>query len=62
VSSAVFGAFHGRFWFAGVIAGMAFAVALYRRGVLGDAVQAHATTNGLIALYAFTTGHWSMLS
>jgi exosortase E/protease (VPEID-CTERM system) len=62
VSSAVFGAFHGRFWFAGIVAGMAFAVALYRRGALGDAVLAHATTNGLIALYAFTTGHWSMLS
>ena len=62
ISSALFGAFHGRLWVAGVIAGMSFAFALYRRGALGDAVQAHATTNGLIALYAFTTGHWSVWS
>jgi CAAX prenyl protease-like protein len=62
ISSALFGAFHGKLWIAGVIAGMSFAVALYRRGSLGDAVQAHATTNGLIALYAFTTGQWSVWS
>jgi len=62
ISSALFGALHGKLWIAGVIAGMSFAVALYRRGSLGDAVQAHATTNGLIALYAFTTGQWSVWS
>jgi CAAX prenyl protease-like protein len=60
ISSALFGAFHGKFWLGGVIAGMAFALALYRRGRIVDAVQAHATTNGVLALYAFTTGHWSV--
>jgi len=62
VSSVLFGALHGGLWLAGTIAGMSFALALYRRGAFGDAVQAHATTNGLIALYAFTTGHWSVWS
>ena len=62
LSSVLFGAFHGRLWLAGTIAGMSFAFALYRRRSFGDAVQAHATTNGLIALYAITTGRWSVWS
>ena len=60
ISSVLFGLFHGGLWLAGTIAGMSFALALYRRRSFGDAVQAHATTNGLIALYAFATGHWSV--
>jgi exosortase E/protease (VPEID-CTERM system) len=62
VSSAIFGAFHGGLWPAATVAGMAFALALYQRRALGDAVQAHATTNGLIALYVFSTGRWSVWS
>ena len=62
ISSALFGAFHGGMWLAGTLAGMSFALALYHRRALGDAVQAHAITNGLIALYAFATGHWSVWS
>jgi CAAX prenyl protease-related protein len=62
LSSLIFGAFHGRLWLPGLIAGMAFAWALYRRRSLGDAVLAHATTNGLIACYVFATGHWSAWS
>jgi exosortase E/protease (VPEID-CTERM system) len=61
-SSLLFGAMHGQLWIAGTIAGMAFALALYRRGAIGDAVQAHATTNALLMLYALTTGHWSAWS
>ena len=61
-SSVLFGAMHGRLWIAGTLAGMAFALALYRRGAIGDAVQAHATSNGLLMLYALTTGHWSAWS
>ncbi len=59
VSSLVFGALHGR-WFAGILAGMLYAVALYRRKDLGEAVLAHATTNALIAAYVLTTGTWSL--
>jgi exosortase E/protease (VPEID-CTERM system) len=62
LSSLLFGAMHGRFWVVGGAAGVLFALALYRRGSLGDAVQAHATANGLIALYVLTTGRWSVWS
>jgi CAAX prenyl protease-like protein len=62
ISSALFGAFHGGMWLAGTLAGMSFALALYSRRSLGDAVQAHAITNGLIAVYAFATGQWSVWS
>lgn len=62
ISSLLFGAMHGGLWLAGTLAGMAFALALYRRGVLGDAVLAHATTNGLLLVYAMATGRWSVWS
>ena len=62
VSSVVFGALHGSRWLAGTIAGLLFGLALYRRRSLGDAVQAHATTNLLLVLYACATGRWSVWS
>lgn len=62
ISSLLFGALHGGLWLAGTIAGMTFALALYQRRALGDAVLAHATTNGLIAVYVLTTGRWSVWS
>jgi membrane protease YdiL (CAAX protease family) len=62
VSSLIFGAFHGSAWLPAALAGMAFAVALYRRREIGDAVLAHAMTNGLIVLYVLFTGRWSMWS
>ena len=62
ISSLLFGAMHGGLWLAGTLAGMAFALALYRRGALGDAVLAHATTNGLLLVYAMATGRWSVWS
>jgi exosortase E/protease (VPEID-CTERM system) len=58
VSSVLFGAFHGSLWLPGIVAGITFALALYRRRSIGDAVWAHATTNGLLALYAWATGQW----
>jgi exosortase E/protease (VPEID-CTERM system) len=60
VSSVAFGALHGQHWLAGTLAGMAYALAMYRRGRLADAVWAHATTNALIALYAFATGNGAL--
>jgi exosortase E/protease (VPEID-CTERM system) len=62
LSSLLFGGMHGQFWIAGTMAGVLFAVAMYRRGSLGDAVQAHAIANGLITLYVLTTGRWSVWS
>jgi exosortase E/protease (VPEID-CTERM system) len=61
VSSAAFGAMHGR-WFAGTLAGMFYALALYRRGQLSDCVVAHATTNTLLAFSVLLTGKWSLWS
>ncbi len=59
VSSVCFGALHGR-WLAGTLAGMAFALIVYRRGRLSDAVLAHATANALIAGYVLSFGAWSL--
>jgi exosortase E/protease (VPEID-CTERM system) len=59
VSSALFGLLHGR-WLAGLIAGMIYALTLYRRRELSDAVLAHAVTNALIAFHVLNTGQWSL--
>jgi len=59
ISSALFGALHGR-WLAGTLAGALFALALYRRRELADAVVAHATANALIAATVLATGSWSL--
>jgi exosortase E/protease (VPEID-CTERM system) len=60
-SSVLFGALHSHFHFlAGTLAGMAYALALYRRGKIGDAIVAHATTNALIAAYVLAAGRWSL--
>ena len=50
---------HSR-WIEGTISGMIFALVLYRRRSLLDAVVAHATANGLIAAYVLTSGNWSL--
>jgi CAAX prenyl protease-like protein len=59
LSSLLFGLLHDR-WFAGTLAGMGYALALYRRGHLGDAVIAHMTTNALIAILVLTQGRWAL--
>jgi len=59
VSSAAFGALHGR-WLAGTLAGVLYALVYARRGKLGDAVLAHAVTNALLAASVLTTGQWSL--
>jgi CAAX prenyl protease-like protein len=61
VSSVLFGALHGR-WLAGTLAGMAYALAVYRHGRLGDAVIAHAITNALIAASVLLFGQWNLWS
>jgi exosortase E/protease (VPEID-CTERM system) len=59
LSSLLFGLLHDR-WLAGTLAGMCYAIALYRRGQLGDAVIAHMTTNALIAIVVLTQGRWAL--
>ena len=61
LTSVLFGLLHER-WIAGTLAGMAYALALYRRGQLGDAVIAHMTTNALIAIFVLTQARWSLWS
>jgi exosortase E/protease (VPEID-CTERM system) len=61
LSSFLFGALHGR-WLAGTVAGMFYAWAMYRRGKVGDAIMAHATTNALIAADVLILGNWNYWS
>jgi exosortase E/protease (VPEID-CTERM system) len=58
VSSVLFGLLHGRCWPAGIVAGLVFALALWRRGRLADAVVAHVTANALLCGYVLSTGRW----
>ncbi|MBW2191910.1 MAG: CPBP family intramembrane metalloprotease, partial [Deltaproteobacteria bacterium] len=58
VSSVAFGALHGR-WLAGILAGMIYAAAQYRRGEISDAIVAHMVTNALLAAYVVIFGHWA---
>ncbi len=60
VSSAAFGLLHGDRWLAGTLAGVLYAIAVVRRGRIGDAVVAHATTNGLLALWVLAGGNWRL--
>jgi len=60
VSSAAFGALHGSRWPVGIVAGVIYALALRHRGRIGDAVAAHALTNGLLAVRAFVSGRWDL--
>jgi exosortase E/protease (VPEID-CTERM system) len=57
-SSVLFGVMHGGQWLAGTLAGLVYALVLRRGGRIGDAVAAHATTNGLLAVWVITRGDW----
>ena len=61
LSSVAFGVLHDR-WLEGTMAGMLYALAYYRRGSLGEAVAAHATTNALLCVAALMTRDWSLFS
>jgi len=61
ISSVAFGVLHDR-WLEGTMAGILYALAYYRRGSLGDAVAAHATTNAMLSADALMTGDWSLFS
>jgi CAAX prenyl protease-like protein len=60
ISSVAFGVLHGERWLGGTIAGLLYGFALIRRGRIGEAVVAHATTNGLLAAWVLLTGNWQM--
>lgn len=60
LSSIAFGLLHGSHWLAGTLAGLIYAAAFLRRGRIGDAVVAHATTNTLLVAWVLWTGNWSL--
>jgi len=48
-------------WIPGILAGMIFALVMYRRRLLTDAILAHACSSGLLFLLATATGKWSLV-
>lgn len=60
-SSVVFGLFHERYC-VGIFAGMAFALALYPRHRLFDAITSHSVANGLLSAYVLATQRWALWS
>ena len=59
-SSLIFGVLHGNRWLSGSLAGIVYALTVMRRGRLGNAVVAHATTNALLALDVLIFHHWDL--
>lgn len=59
LSSVLFGLMHQR-WFAGILAGFVYALVLYRRRNLADAVISHATTNFALSIYILCTKQWHL--
>lgn len=59
VSSLAFGFLH-QAWFAGTLAGLAYAYATTLRGSLADAVVAHALTNLCIAVHVVAANRWDL--
>jgi exosortase E/protease (VPEID-CTERM system) len=60
LSSLAFGLLHGGRWIPGTLAALIYAGVYIRRGRIGDAVVAHATTNGLLAASILVTGQWNL--
>jgi CAAX prenyl protease-like protein len=60
ISSVLFGVLHGERWLAGILAGLLYGLVYMRKGRLADAVVAHATTNGLIAVAVLGWGYWKL--
>ena len=58
-SSLLFGVMHSR-PIAGTLAGVLYFLCFRRRARLRDPILAHATTNGLIAVYVLATGNWAL--
>ncbi|MFT4588871.1 MAG: CAAX prenyl protease-like protein [Candidatus Binatia bacterium] len=61
VTATVFGLAH-REWLAGILCGLAYQWLVVRKGRLGDALTAHATTNLLLGLWIVGRGEWRFWS
>lgn len=60
VSSGLFALLHGK-WILAAFAGVVLGGIYLRRNRVTDAIQAHASANGLIAIWAFATGNWALI-
>jgi len=60
LSSVAFGLLHGQLWLPGILAGLLYGWALLRRGRIGEAIAAHATTNALLAACVLVFHHWHL--
>lgn len=56
----VFGVAHGALWLPGIVAGLVFGLLVVRRGHIGEAVLAHATSNALIAVSVLGWNQWQL--
>ena len=59
-TAVVFGLAHGALWLPGIAAGILFGFLVMRRGQIGDAVVAHATSNALLAASVLGWGQWQL--
>jgi exosortase E/protease (VPEID-CTERM system) len=60
LSALIFGLGHGAMWLPGVAAGGIYGLTVIRSGRLGEAVVAHATTNGLLAAVVLLWDQWQL--
>jgi len=60
LAAVAFGLVHGTLWLPGVLAGLAYGALAVKTGRLGDAVVAHAVTNGSLACYVLTFDQWQL--
>jgi exosortase E/protease (VPEID-CTERM system) len=56
----LFGVAHGALWLPGIAAGVVFGLLVVRRGQIGEAVVAHATSNALIAAGVLGWNQWQL--
>ncbi|HEY4341145.1 MAG TPA: exosortase E/protease, VPEID-CTERM system [Steroidobacteraceae bacterium] len=60
LSSIIFGIGHGAWWIPATAAGVAYGMLAMRTGRIGEAIAAHATTNGLIAVWVLFLQQWQL--
>ena len=60
LSSLVFGVGHGTWWLPATAAGLLYGLLPMRTGRMGEAIAAHATTNGLIAVWVLLLQQWQL--
>jgi hypothetical protein len=58
VVALLFASEHGSYWDVGLFAGIIYNWWIVRTKNLADCILAHAVTNGILAAYVLTAGHW----